>query len=686
MRPAGEAESGLNGYLRYRGTMNSATEPRSIEEALDRYWVDRPTSAHVPDYANFDEWMTQRFESLSRVPLPLHSRQPSSAQFWKELLRAAEAGGIKITADDATPDPVRFAAWDGKQSRLKRLNKSKLLLWYFKNTSLRWRQMLKSLSEPDLSSDLLPRTSSQSAHRVALFKAIANGDQLAAFKLVGRLRDEEHDPGEVAFLEATVSFHSNRFDEAIGFAREVPTEAIDWPRAFMLLLESYGYLGDVGSIEAELRAHPEFLFPEYFLRYVFQITIENSSAPEIALKRASKIIRSTLDRSQPGPGAFQMWNRHSCQVAVRFIEQLRDANVINAALHQTGVIYEPYEEMSDSLAFQRNKYALFLDQHLLTRLSQEKIDKAYKEIVKRLMNHGSPGRAEYFEALTAQWRIGEGAIFLDNVLASMDNLIADSSTEARQMLVWGYQEAKLTDRGTDAELLRRRLVDIPSMAEKLRVIENANSNNQLEQSLSPMGQLALRSANLDLAQALKDDLLWKDEGTLSLGFFRIIELEVNERLVLPALENLDIAQLEVKLNDLRSRDPDKSTKGAIGFWERMLPQLRRSKDERKGLELGALELLLSKTAKLSGPDIGLKSPLHAQLLQRLTPNGAVAFKSGKLTQLVEARAREKFRNPPAHCRYVGLSVARECKQHVENVLRMLLNFTIDASDCTPTMH
>ena len=354
--------------------MNSAKEPRSIEEALDRYWVDRSTSAHVPDYANFDQWMTQHFESLSRFPLPLHSGPPSSAQFWTELLRAAKAGGIKITADDAKPDPVRFAAWDGKQSRLKRLNKSKLLLWYFKNTSPRWRQVLLSFSEPNLSSDLLPRTSSQSAHRVALFKAIANGDQLAAFKIVGRLREEEHDPGEVAVLEETVSFHSNRFDEATGLAREVPRDAIDWPRAFMLLLESYGYLGAVESIEAELRADPEFLFPEYFLRHVFQITIENISAPETALKRASEIIQSTLHRCEPGPGVFQMWNRHSCQVAVRFIEQLRDANVINAALHQD----------------------------LLARLSEEKVDDAYMEIVKRLMNYGSPGRAEYFAAQTGR--------------------------------------------------------------------------------------------------------------------------------------------------------------------------------------------------------------------------------------------------------------------------------------------
>jgi hypothetical protein len=45
----------------------------------------------------------------------------------------------------------------------------------------------------------LLRTSSQSEHRAAFFLAVREGDELTAFKLVGRLREEAHDLGEVAF-------------------------------------------------------------------------------------------------------------------------------------------------------------------------------------------------------------------------------------------------------------------------------------------------------------------------------------------------------------------------------------------------------------------------------------------------------------------------------------------------------
>lgn len=664
--------------------MESEKDPMSVDEALDACWVDRSIAGHVPNYSGFNDWIARQFEALrSGVPLPLHAGQASRLP--QELLDAARAGGVQITPDGARPHPSRFAEWDGKPSRLKRLNKSKLLLSYFTQASPRWREVLLSLSKPDVSSNSLSRTSSQSEHRAAFFHAVAKGDQHAAFKLVGRLREEAHDPGEVAYLEATASFHSNRFEEAIKLAREVPNDAIDWPRAFMLLLESQAYQGDFRAIELELGAHPDFLFPDYFIRYLCQITIENSSSPGDAFERASAIIQNTVGLSQPGSGVFQMWNRHSCQLAVRLIERIRDANLTAAAGNQTGSFETPYQELEASLSFNQIQYALGLDTDLLTRMFQQSVENAYQEIVKRLMNYGSPGREEYFQAMAAQRRIGERSVFLDNVLTSLDRLAMESSAEARQAIVWAYQEAKLADRRGDAERLRGAMLGIPAIAERLSEIEAANANDRLEQDLSPAARLLLRSANLDLNQASKEDLLWKDAGMISLGFFRIIELEFNSRLIGPALQNVNIDDLEANLAGLKSADANRATRDAVAFWERMLPQIRRSKAERKGLELGALELLLAKVGKPAGPDVALKSPIHAEILRRLTQAGVDAFQSGALARLLDATAREKFRNPPAHSRHVALPVARECKQHVEDVLRRLIEFTIDP-ERTQTLH
>src|SRR5262249_35558996 len=157
-----------------------------------------------------------------------------------------------------------------------------------------------------------------------------------------------------------------------------------------------------------------------------------------------------------------------------------------------------------------------------------------------------------------QWRIGDRSVFLDNVLSALDNLVADPSLEARQAIAWAYQEAMLLNRGSDAELLRRKLLEVPGMANKLSEIESTNTTGRLERALSPMARIALRSANWDLAQAVKESLLWKDSGMISLGFFRIVELEFNARLILPILQKLDLDVLERSLAKLRTEEPNRT--------------------------------------------------------------------------------------------------------------------------------
>jgi hypothetical protein len=666
---------------------SSSQDLATVSEALNYYWVDKTSSGHTPDYAGFTGWMVQRVETAkSTVPLPLHSGRRSAPSFQLpfELLAAAKAAGVEITRDGAKPDPNQFGKRSGNESHLKSLNKGKLLLSYFADTSVRWRETLLALSKSDISADSLAQRPSQSEHRAAFFHAVSNGDEHTAFKMVGRLRTESHDIGEVEFLEATASFHSNRFDEAIKFARQVPKDAIDRQRAFMLLLESFAYLGDIKTIEAELLAVPEFIFPDYFLRYVCQIAIENSATPKIAFESTSRIIESTLGLAPLGLGAFQMWNRHSCQLVVQYVEHLRDGALKDDAVRQSAMAEEP-DELHTPLRLQQIEYALALDSDLVLKLSEIDDEDASIEIVKRLMNYGDPGREEYFQALTTQWRIGDRSRFLANVLAN-DELLVDATSEAQQVILWAYQEARIATRHSDAELFKSKLLHFPAMAAEVNKIEAANTPRHFERGLSPMGRLALRSANWDLLNAEKEALLWKDAGMISLGFFRIIELECNERIILPMLPNLDVDLLGEYLNNLKVTSQDNSTKRTAVFWGKMLPQLRRAKQQSKGLELGALELLLAKIADPTGPDSVIKMPIYRAVLQRLTSTGVDALISGELSRLLDADAREKFRNPPAHSRYVDLATARECKRYTEDVLGHLIEFSIEKHEAKPTTH
>ena len=181
---------------------------------------------------------------------------------------------------------------------------------------------------------------SQSEHRTAFFRAVATGDGHAAFKMLGRLREEEHDPGELEFLEATAFFHANRVTDAIRHARNVPKGSIDWHRAFMLVLEAYALQGNIQFISNALQEQPNIVFPPFFLKYICQVAVYNSPDPEASLERVAAIIRNDSGQSQPGFGVFQTWNRYTCQLAVQSIEQQQELSLRLSAMEQGGVTSE----------------------------------------------------------------------------------------------------------------------------------------------------------------------------------------------------------------------------------------------------------------------------------------------------------------------------------------------------------
>jgi len=106
----------------------------------------------------------------------------------------------------------------------------------------------------------------------------------------------------------------------------------------------------------------------------------------------------------------------------------------------------------------------------------------------------------------------------------------------------------------------------------------------------------------------------------------------------------------------------------------------------RGWSGGFWEFLLQKVRPVNGSDSSLKAALNAGIIRQLSTAGVTGFQSGELARLLNAEARERFRNPAAHTRYVGLETARECKLYVENVLEKLVEYTRSDGQADPTVH
>jgi hypothetical protein len=194
--------------------------PTTVEEALDRFWKCKGIPGNVPDYYGFTSWVSEKMEAGRSAPVPLHMQTEVAPEIRLigELVRAAENAGIEFTPGGAVPQRDKFGRSDGRRPRLKSFNRAKLLLSFFIKLPERQRHLHFSISRAwqNIGDDMNVRQdSSQFEHRVAFFDAVKVGDGHLAFKMLGRLREEEHDPGELEFLEATAYFQQNRLSEAI---------------------------------------------------------------------------------------------------------------------------------------------------------------------------------------------------------------------------------------------------------------------------------------------------------------------------------------------------------------------------------------------------------------------------------------------------------------------------------------
>ena len=53
----------------------------------------------------------------------------------------------------------------------------------------------------------------------------------------------------------------------------------------------------------------------------------------------------------------------------------------------------------------------------------------------------------------------------------------------------------------------------------------------------------------------------------------------------------------------------------------------------------------------------------------LTPDGMQALKSGEFVSPIGEDVRERYRNPPAHTRFIPLSIAQESRKHVNRSIQ-----------------
>jgi len=285
-------------------------------------------------------------------------------------------------------------------------------------------------------------------------------------------------------------------------------------------------------------------------------------------------------------------------------------------------------------------------------------------------------------AMKSEYQLGFIEDFCDNVIKNLKafSLYASSGEEAAaQLICLAYME-RLTagfddDRSPDGLSLKAIAAEWMDPSADL---SSQVKDRVIIDSLSSKGRQVYEAAEWQYRRSLDQDYGWKDAGMLSLAYYRIIELELNQKFVLPFLNQLRLSGLNVNqlfddhLESMRqSGASNKKLKIYQNRWGKTLDSIKRVSNPNStvtGLELGTLEYLFNNLKSDRIAEDPLTAALRPLLDPILTEEGFRALDEKRLVGIVDGEKRETYRNPPAHTKYLPYDIACECRDFVRSTI------------------
>jgi hypothetical protein len=273
------------------------------------------------------------------------------------------------------------------------------------------------------------------------------------------------------------------------------------------------------------------------------------------------------------------------------------------------------------------------------------------------MNGGS--RDAFRTWCEMQFRLGDYQLLLDQFSSIWSSGRINVAKDAG-LISLVYQAALLNDHPL-AEVLRSALDGIaPSVA-----IADAIERRRLVAALTTMGRMSYLDAAASLDATVSNNALWRDCSLIALGFFRVLEIELNDKLVRPVASALDFESMRIALQLL----PDKRGRG----WADRIDRLEGSvSNKHQGLMFGQLKDLFQIAHGPGLPNEAvLRTPIQQAFGLALTAEGRVALADGRLQAIVDSDHVQRFRNPPAHGSFLKLKDAQACEALVRSAIAEL---------------
>src|ERR1700722_20136753 len=614
--------------------------------------LDLCSQESIPDYAAFVPWLAAKVQAQRHViPAadPLGGQQSFALRIAHEfaLLQRVMKEGSK----ENPPESRHFLQF-------------KLFISFFQG-SKRGEALVKTVMESEELDDVQLTenlsAASPSELRRRLFAAVNRERGHDAFLILGRLNENDLHPGEYAYLRAFCHFRSAQFNEAIEYARRVQSSVPDGPRAVEIRAKSHASLGDAEGVKEAIKSLAEGAISACQLLLLAELIAYHSCDPQKAeMAVAWHPVFAGIPNISPKDPGFGEFQKFHVRLLTAFEERRGDiAEAIAAKEESDSVVTDWSAIVPTDPVLPATSIALALEPRIATKADSPPSLPAL--IRESLFPSIEAGDIEAFILLfQSLYRLGAYTDFMTQFNGIWSEALRDERW--LDLLGLAYQVALVTQHPLATEV--RSAIDAIGANEVQTNAEELARRGKIVSRLTPMGREAYRLASLAMDATAHQDVLWRDAGLLALGYFRVVEIELNERFVRPVADSIALAQLD----QMTAAVPENGKKK----WKRALESLRSvvaSPDAT--LMLGPMRNMCKDFAHPHATiDAHLRAFVEAAFEARLTPEGRAAFFGPQLIETISSDRVGKYRNPPAHGRFVGMAEAKTCQGTVNYTLKL----------------
>ena len=276
-------------------------------------------------------------------------------------------------------------------------------------------------------------------------------------------------------------------------------------------------------------------------------------------------------------------------------------------------------------------------------------------LVHELMDHFSHINPEYIQA----------------VINEAFDVISSAARNGDESAIYylGLAFADIVATGFDTYGIKDRIQEVLTSIPDYKFSETLNSR-KLVTALSRKAFEALKNAEGVFQSTKSSKYHIGDASVLALMYFRILEMEYNDKFIVPFAKQLDYDELN-RLCGAGKEDSDKTEDEIRNDkrWRKDIDMLQGvASGGRSSVELGSIRILLEHIREQYGT-CGII--MYSALQNILTPEGQHAYVFGPMISLISNIKVNKYRNPGAHTGYLSYSEACKARELVMGNAHMI---------------